>query len=257
MLLVIDIGNTNSVFAVFDASDVMVAQWRIHTTPHRTADEYGLLCVQACKHHNIEINLITDVIVASVVPDSQYPVTQFCRQYVNNITPLIIGKSPLEMNITVDVDAPHEVGADRLVNAVEAWREHEKGLMVLDFGTATTFDVVTNNGTYIGGVIAPGINLSLQALHQAAAKLPSIRVRQPQHVIGRNTVAAMESGIFYGYAELICGIIRRIKDEQAGIELVIATGGLASLYAKYIKEIDIISNELTLNGLKTLYRINT
>lgn len=257
MLLVIDIGNTNSVFAVFGDDDTVIAQWRLHSAAQRTADEYGLLCSQACTHHHIHIGDITDVIVASVVPDAQYPIMQFCTYYLNNISPVIVGKDALAMNIAVDVDHPEEVGADRLVNAVEAWHKYKKGLLVLDFGTATTFDVVSSQGTYIGGVIAPGINLSLQALQQAAAKLPSVRVRQPKHIIGRNTVAAMESGIFYGYAELICGIIKRIKEERSDIELVIATGGLASLYTKYINEIDEISNELTLYGLKTLHRINT
>ncbi len=257
MLLVIDIGNTNSVFAVFGEDDHIIAHWRLHSAASRTSDEYGLLCSQACAHHKVNINDISEVIIASVVPDAQYPITQFCRQYLNQITPVIVGKDALKMNISVDVDSPEEVGADRLVNSVEAWHQHKKGLMVLDFGTATTFDVVSSEGTYIGGVIAPGINLSLQALQQAAAKLPSVRVRQPKNIIGRNTVAAMESGIFYGYAELICGIIRRIKEERGDIELVIATGGLASLYAKYIDEIHEISNELTLYGLKTLHRINS
>jgi type III pantothenate kinase len=173
------------------------------------------------------------------------------------VEPYLIGAENVTIPLPVDVDNPHEVGADRLVNALEGWNRYRTGLIIIDFGTATTFDVVSGEGVYIGGVIAPGVHLSLTALQKAAAKLPSIRVRAPKSVIGRGTVSAMESGIYYGYAAMVSGLIARIKSERSDIKTVIATGGLAPLYAKVIDDIDDIYQDLTIDGLITIYKLTT
>lgn len=254
MLLVIDVGNTNTVFAVFDG-DILRGQWRISTHAERTADEYGLWLGQAFRHLSITLPDIKEAILATVVPEAQFEVIRCCKYYLQ-CEPLVVGNVPLTMNITIDVDKPEDVGADRVVNAVEAWKRYQCGLVVLDFGTATTFDVVSGSGAYIGGVIAPGVQLSLEALQQAAAKLPAIRLRAPEHVIGRNTISAMESGVYFGYVELVEGVLRRIQAEQPDVKKIIATGGLASLYARHITSIDETIDDLTIYGLMTLYRMN-
>jgi type III pantothenate kinase len=254
MLLAIDVGNTNTVFAVFDG-DTLVAQWRLSTQARRTADEYGMWLrqlIQECKPLKVRF---TRAIIATVVPETQFELMQLCRRYFS-IEPLLVGATLLRMNIAVDVDNAQEVGADRLVNAVEAWKRYGAALVVIDFGTATTFDVVDSRGAYIGGVIAPGVHLSLAALQQAAAKLPSIRVRQPERVVGRNTISAMESGIYYGYVGMIDGVLSRIMDEHPDITRVIATGGLAPLYARSTARINETVADLTIYGLKTLSEIN-
>jgi type III pantothenate kinase len=254
MLLAIDVGNTNTVFAVFRGEE-LVTEWRLSTQARRTADEYGMWLRQLMRECEGIEGLLTGVIIATVVPETQFELMMLCRRYFN-IEPMLVGVQTLQMNIRVEVDHPEEVGADRLVNAVEAWKRYQCGLVVIDFGTATTFDVVNPAGAYIGGVIAPGVNLSLTALQQAAAKLPSIRVRAPEKVIGRNTIAAMESGIFYGYAAMIEGVLVRIRAEQPDLRMVLATGGLASLYARAIPAIDETVPDLTIYGLKTLYDMN-
>jgi type III pantothenate kinase len=254
MLLAIDVGNTNTVFAVFEG-DTLMTQWRLSTQARRTADEYGMWLRQLMRECEGLTNKLTGAIIATVVPETQFELMQLCRRYFA-IEPLVVGVGNTRMNITVDVDRPEEVGADRLVNAVEAWKRYQQGLVVIDFGTATTFDVISSAGAYIGGVIAPGVNLSLMALQQAAAKLPSIRIRAPERVIGRNTITAMESGIYYGYVGLVSGVLSRIQAEQPDVQRVIATGGLAPLYAKSIREIDETIEDLTTYGLKTLFEMN-
>jgi type III pantothenate kinase len=254
MLLAIDVGNTNTVFAVF-RGDELVTEWRLSTQARRTADEYGMWLRQLMRECDGISQSLTGTIIATVVPETQFELMMLCRRYFA-IEPLLVGANTLRMNIRVEVEHPEEVGADRLVNAVEAWRRYQCGLVVIDFGTATTFDVVSNEGAYIGGVIAPGVNLSLTALQQAAAKLPSIRVRAPEKVIGRNTIAAMESGIYYGYASMIEGVLLRIRAEQPDLHKVLATGGLAPLYARTIPAIDETLPDLTIFGLKTLFEMN-
>lgn len=252
-LLAIDVGNTNTVFAISDGQRI-VAEWRLATNAHRTADEYGFWLRHLIHSDAPDCLPLTGAILATVVPQTQFELLQCCRRYFK-VDPYLVGAENVAIPIKVDVDNPREVGADRLVNALEGWRRHQHGLIIIDFGTATTFDVVSSEGVYVGGVIAPGVNLSLSALQQAAAKLPSIRIRAPKYVVGRNTVSAMESGIYYGYAAMVAGLITRIKQERGDITTVIATGGLAPLYAKVIDEIDDIYQDLTIDGLVTLYTL--
>ncbi len=254
MLLCIDVGNTNIVFAVFDGG-TLVGQWRMSTISHRTADEYAVWLRQILMYESIEPSQITGAILSTVVPDAQFPMITLCRHYFN-VQPLIVGEKGMDVGMPVCLERPQDIGADRLVNSVEAWRRYHTALIIVDFGTATTCDVVSGQGEYLGGVIAPGVNLSLMALHQAAAKLPSIRVRQPERVIGRSTVAAMESGVFYGYLAMVDGIVTRIKEEYGASMKVLATGGLASLYARHSTQIEETIPDLTIYGLYTLYEMN-
>lgn len=255
MLLCIDVGNTNIVFAIFQ-DGVLRGQWRMSTISHRTSDEYAVWLQQILMHEDIPFSSIRGAILSTVVPDTQFAMITLCRQYFQ-VTPVIVGEKGFKIGMPVCVDKPQEVGADRLVNAVEAWRRYQTAMIIVDFGTATTFDVVSGKGEYLGGVIAPGVNLSLMALHQAAAKLPSIRVRQPEKVIGTNTVSAMESGVYYGYLAMVDGIVQRIKKEHGHAMKVIATGGLASLYARNSETIEEIISDLTIYGLFTLYSLNS
>ena len=254
MLLCIDVGNTNIVFAIFDGESLR-GQWRMSTISHRTSDEYAVWLRQILSQEDIQFSDITGAILSTVVPDTQFAMISLCRHYFS-ITPVIVGQKGMCITMPVRVDKPQEVGADRLVNAVEAWRRYGHALIVVDFGTATTFDVVSAAGEYLGGVIAPGVNLSLMALHQAAAKLPSVRVRQPEKVIGTNTVSAMESGVFYGYLSLVDGIVSRIKEEYGVPMKVLATGGLAPLYARQSSTIEETVSDLTIYGLHTIYHMN-
>lgn len=256
MLLVIDAGNTNVVFAVFNGNSI-AGQWRIHTDARRTADEYGVWLTQVMEHAGIAPNKITGAVLASVVPQALFDLRQLAKRYFN--TELMVIGDPrlsLKTGIGVKIDNPAEVGADRLVNAFAAWKKFKQALIVVDFGTATTFDVVSGEGNYIGGVIAPGVNLSLDALQRAAAKLPNIAIQPPAKAIGTNTVGAMQSGIYYGYIGLIEGITARIIAEYGKKMKVIATGGLASLYAKACPLIEQLEPDLTVFGLKDLYEMN-
>ena len=271
MLLVIDAGNTNVVFAVFDGNKLL-DQWRISTDAKRTADEYGVWLTQVLEHSGIAPDKITGAVLASVVPQALFDLRQLAKRYFNTEL-LVIGDPRLKINTGVGVliDNPAEVGADRLVNAFAAWKKYKQALIVVDFGTATTFDVVSGDGNYIGGVIAPGVNLSLDALQRAAAKLPTVAIQKPEKTIGTNTVGAMQSGIYYGYIGLIEGIAARIRVEYAetyppsppasrGVNKgmkVIATGGLAALYAKACPLIEHLEPDLTIFGLKDLYEMNS
>lgn len=254
MLLAIDAGNTNVVFAVFDG-DRLVGQWRIATDSRRTSDEYGIWLLQVLERANIPPEKITGAILASVVPQAIFDLRQFTRHYFNTEL-VLVGAFGLMPDIKVKVDNPGELGSDRLVNAFAAWRRFKQALIVVDFGTATTFDVVSDKGEYLGGVIAPGVNLSLDALHRAAAKLPNIGIMPPGKVIGTNTIGAMQSGIYYGYAGLVEMITARIKGEYKTPMKVIATGGLAALYAKACPAIEQVEPDLTIYGLKDLYELH-
>jgi type III pantothenate kinase len=251
MLLAIDIGNTNIVFALFDGQEVR-AQWRIRTDHHRSADEYAVWLFALMAHADINEKDVSSVILASVVPDANFEVKSFVRQYLK-LVPQLITNGQLDLGMPVLLDNPKELGADRLINAFAAWSEFKQALIVIDFGTATTFDVVSGKGEYLGGVIAPGINLSLEALQRAAAKLHGIAITHPEKVIGTNTTNAMQSGIFYGYAGLIEGIVERIKAERGEVMKVIATGGLAPLYAGATKAIDTVDTDLTIRGLRLIH----
>jgi len=254
MLLVIDAGNTNTVFAVFDG-EVIVGQWRVATLPKRTADEYGVYIHQLFALKNLRLDQIKGVVISTVVPQGLFALRQMAKQYLS-CEPLVVGDPGVDLNIKVKLDRPSEVGADRLVNAVAAYRRFGGNAVVIDFGTATTFDVINEAGDYMGGVIAPGIHLSMQALHSAAAKLPEVEVARPKKVVGTSTVEAMQSGIYWGYVGLIEGILHRMEKEL-GIKLkTIATGGLAPLFVKGTDAIEHLEPELTIWGLKYVYDMN-
>lgn len=256
MILVMDAGNTNVVFAVFDG-DTLKGQWRITTDNRRTADEYGVWLTQVLGFSNIKPSDITGAVLASVVPQALFDLRQLTKRYFN-VELLVIGdpRFDIDLGITVKIDNPREIGADRLVNAFAAWSEHKQALIVVDFGTATTFDIVDDTGCYIGGVIAPGVNLSFDALQRAAAKLPNIAIQPPANAIGTNTVEAMQSGVYYGYTGLLEGIVARIKTQYGAEMTVIATGGLASLFAKATPVIEKLEPDLTIYGLNALYNMN-
>ena len=254
MLLAVDAGNTNIVFAVCDR-DTIVAQWRAATKTNRTADEYavwlaGLLHIQGMAFSDID-----RAIIATVVPAALFDLRNLCRRYLH-CEPMIVGAPDIALGIGVNADRPKAVGADRLLNAVAAHDRYRGALIVVDFGTATNFDIVAENGDYEGGVIAPGVNLSMEALHQAAALLPRIAIARPSSVIGKDTVPAMQSGIYWGYVGLIDGLIARIKAEYAKPMTVIATGGLAGLFHKQIAAIDHVDPDLTIRGLVLVHKRN-
>ena len=251
MLLAIDIGNTNLVFALCDGAHVR-AEWRIRTDIHRTADEYAVWLFSLMERGGFKTGDIAAAIISSVVPDANFGVKTFVRHYLK-CEPQVIATGQVDVGMPILLDNPKELGADRLINAFSAWSTYGQALIVIDFGTATTFDVVTGKGEYAGGVIAPGINLSLEALQHAAAKLHGIAIVHPEKVVGTNTTAAMQSGIFYGYAGLIEGIVTRIKAERGENLKVIATGGLATLYADATTLIDTVDADLTIRGLRIIH----
>ncbi|MCA7120165.1 MAG: type III pantothenate kinase [Acidibrevibacterium sp.] len=249
MLLVIDAGNTNVVFAVHDGAGWR-GTWRIATDPQYTSDQYAVWLLALLAHTGIDRAGIDAAVIGTVVPAALYHLRRLCRDWFN-VEPLI-ARSHLDWGFEIRVDQPAEVGADRLVNALAAHQRYQGPLVVIDFGTATTFDVVDHDGAYIGGAIAPGINLSIEALHQAAARLPRIGIGRPQGVIGRSTVPAMQSGIYWGYVGLVEGLVARIQKELATTLKVIATGGLAPLLAEGTEVITRIDPDLTLEGLRLL-----
>ncbi len=258
MLLAIDTGNTNLVVGVFDG-EVSKANWRADTDPGRTADEYAALFGEWLTGAGLNKASVTDAIIASVVPRTTDALRTACIETFA-CAPLVIGEAGVELGIEVLVDNPGEAGADRLVNAVAAHVSYGGPLVVVDFGTATTLDVVDGSGNYCGGVIAPGVGLSLKALHEAAAKLPRVDVEKPAKVIGTDTVGAMQSGIYWGYISMIEGLVARVTaefEETGGkIGSVIATGGLAPLFSGGTKTIERVDSDLTLRGLVEIFRRN-
>lgn len=254
MLLAIDSGNTNIVFAVYDNMAAR-GEWRISSDHKRTADEYGVWLAHLMALVGLRADAIDAAIIATVVPETLFSLRSLCHKYFK-CEPMVVGEAGVDLGIKALVDVPQEVGADRLVNAVGAFTRFGGPLIVIDFGTATTFDVIDANGNYCGGVIAPGINLSLTALHMAAAQLPHVAVQRPKAVIGKRTVPAMLSGIYWGYVGLIEGLVVRIKDEFGAAMTVIATGGLAPLFADGTKSIDRLDSEITLWGLAEIHRRN-
>lgn len=245
--LLIDAGNTNCVFAVADDHHLL-GQWRISTDVRRTADEYGMWLLPLLERQGIVSSEIHLAVAASVVPQAMFELRQLCAHYFSTELQAL-GEEITDIGMEVRIDQPREVGADRLVNAYGAWRQFKQPLIVLDFGTATTFDVVSEDGAYIGGVIAPGVNLSLQALQKAAARLPNVQISSPGKVIGTNTVNAMQSGMYYGYLALIEGMVAKIRAEYGKSMKVVATGGLAPLYANDSTAIEDVLPDLTLEGL--------
>jgi type III pantothenate kinase len=254
MLLAINANNTNTVFAVWEGA-VLKGAWRASTDVRRTADEYVVWLDHLMALAGLERAAITGAIIASVVPDANFNLLTLCRRYFGS-EPVMLGELGVDLGTRALVDRPEEVGADRIANSVGAHDRYQRPLVVVDFGTTTNFDVVDGDGNYCGGVIAPGVNLSMQALHMAAAKLPSVRIRRIDSVIGKNTVACMQSGIYWGYVGLIEGLIRRIKQEFGAPMTAIATGGLAPLFEGAIAGIERIDPDLTLWGLRLIYERN-
>ncbi|MEQ8195600.1 MAG: type III pantothenate kinase [Rhodospirillales bacterium] len=256
MLLAIDSGNTNIVFAIFDDKGEKRGEWRASTNPNRTSDEFSVWLAQLMEHSGLSIKDITAAIIATVVPATLFSLKTLCQRYFN-CEPLVIGENNVDLGIDIRVDNPREVGSDRLVNTVAAFETYGGPLIVVDFGTATTFDVVDTDGGYFGGIIAPGINLSLEALHQAAAQLPRVAIGRPESVIAKSTVPAMKSGIFWGYVSMIEGLVSRIRKEFGQPMDVVATGGLASLFTNSTECISKADPDLTLRGLYIVYRRNS
>lgn len=253
MLLAIDCGNTNTVFAIWDGED-FIATWRTSTEWQRTADQYYVWLSTLMKFQNIEAE-ITDVIISSTVPRVVFNLRVFSDRYYG-VRPVVVGKPECLLPAQPRVDEGTQVGPDRLVNAAGAFDRHGGDLIVVDFGTATTFDVVAADGAYVGGVIAPGVNLSLEALHNAAAALPHVDITKPQSVVGTNTVACMQSGVFWGYIGLVREICARIKAERGVPMRVISTGGLAPLFQQSEPLFDAFEDDLTIHGLAVIHRYN-
>jgi type III pantothenate kinase len=250
LLLAIDVGNTNTVFALYREREAL-GQWRISTIRERTADEYAAALTQLMALKDYDQSDVGAAVISSVVPQALTPLKSMCREYFD-CTARVVGED-LGVTIAILVDNPREVGADRLVNAVAAHGRYGGPLIVVDFGTATTFDVVDEEGRYCGGVIATGITLSLEALHRAAAKLPRVAVERPPQVIGSSTVTAMQSGVYWGYVSMIEGMVARIKAEFGAPMKVIATGGLAGLFAGATDVIEQVDRDLTVAGLVELF----
>ncbi len=253
MLLVIDAGNTNIVFGIYDDREQLLATWRMATQQNKTADEFGLFLLELMRHWGMKKEQITDVIIASVVPSIMYPLEHCMRKYLGKNALVVSNK--MDLGITIQMDQPQEVGADRLVNAAVAYALYGGPIIIIDFGTATTFCAVTKEGAYIGGAICPGVKVSVNALYQNAAKLPLIELVQPRNVIGSNTVEAMQSGVILGYTGQVEYLTRRFK-EEIGDAKVIATGGLARMIASDTDTIDVVDPQLTLKGLHMLYHKN-
>lgn len=254
MLLAIDCGNTNTVFSIWDGTRFL-ATWRCATEHQRTADQYYVWLSSLMRLQGVDAD-ITEVIISSTVPRVVFNLRVLSDRYFN-CRPLVVGKPDCKLPIDVRVDEGTRVGPDRLVNTVAGFDRFGGDLILVDFGTATTFDVVAKDGAYIGGVIAPGVNLSLEALHQAAAALPHVDVSKPERVIGTNTVACMEAGVFWGYIGLVRGITDKIKAERDRPMKVISTGGLAPLFAQGDTALfDEFEDDLTIHGLTVIHRFN-
>jgi type III pantothenate kinase len=257
MLLVIDVGNTNTVLGLYDG-DQLIHDWRIRTEIDHTIDEYGMLIFnlyQSSRMKTEKIKAVNAIIISCVVPPMLNILEPLCVKYFN-VKPLIVGPG-IKTGMPIFYDNPKEVGADRIVNAVAAYDKYRQAAIIIDFGTATTFDYISPKGEYMGGCIAPGIMISSEALFERAAKLPRVEFSKPKSVVTKDTVSAMQAGIIFGYAGLVDGIVERMKAEIKTKPLVIATGGLARLVASETKCIDKIEDMLTLEGLRIIYNLNT
>jgi type III pantothenate kinase len=258
MLLVINANNTNTKFAVFDG-DTMLNEWRIQTisghaaSAGRTADEYAVWLTHLMELHKIDVSQIDSCIISSVVPQTNFELKTLCRRYFKT-DPLVLGEPGVQLGMEILLDRPQDAGADRIANAVGGFVALKRALIVVDFGTATTFDVVDDKGNYVGGVIAPGITLSVEALHMATAKLPRIAIERPAKIIGKDTLSAMQSGVFWGYVGLIEGLVARIKREWGSNMEVIATGGLAPLFQGSTTLFDHMMPDVTNRGLLEIWR---
>ncbi|MBP1689748.1 MAG: putative transcriptional acitvator, Baf family [Deltaproteobacteria bacterium] len=253
VLLAIDVGNTHTVIGVYEG-DRLVRHWRVLSDPGRTADEYGVLLWNLYRASELPIPSRTDIIVCSVVPPMTKVVEDLCRDYFHS-EPLIVGPG-VKTGMPILYDNPKEVGADRIVNAVAAYERYHDVCIVVDFGTATTFDCISGRGEYLGGVIAPGLGISLDALVTRTAKLPRVELVRPPKVVGKNTVHAIQAGIVYGYVSLVDGLVARIRDEIGAKARVIATGGFATMLAPESATIEAFDEFLTLDGLRLIHRRN-
>lgn len=250
MLLVIDVGNTNTVIGVFKKTQ-LVKSWRIRTERNATEDEFNILITQLFAQSDIGPGHIRRTIISSVVPPVMEILNAFCKKYLNHAPHWVDAKSTAQMPNRYN--NPDEVGADRIVNAVAAYQRYKQSLIVIDFGTATTFDVISEKGEYLGGAISPGIGISSEALFKNASKLPRVDLlAPPDHVIGKDTTRSIKSGIIFGYAGLVDGMVLRIKEEMASNPKVIATGGLAALMNKVSHTIEAVESNLTLEGLRII-----
>src|SRR5438067_4513798 len=257
MLLAIDVGNTNIVLGVFERG-ALVESWRLATLRERTSDEIGIWVSQLFQHRSLDPNRIDGIVLSSVVPPLTGTIMTMARRYFG-LTPLNVDSS-VDTGMPLLYKHPAEIGADRIVNAVAAYqiygRDRQVPLIVVDFGTATTFDAVSAKGEYLGGVICPGVQISADALFQRAARLPRVDVRKPCEVIGRSTVGAMESGLYYGYVGLVDGLVRRMKQELGEQTICVATGGLADLISPEVALIEHVDPDLTLQGLRMIWERN-
>lgn len=257
MLLVIDVGNTNIVAGVFDDKE-LVCHWRLSTDRSKTADEYGILLRSMFNYTRMPMDQIKAIIISSVVPPLIVPLCHMCERYFE-LTPMVVGPG-IKSGISLRYDNPREVGADRIVNAVAAFDKYSKKgmpMIIVDFGTATTFCALLPTGEYLGGAIAPGIGISTEALFQRTAKLPRIELIKPKNVISRNTVNAMQAGVIYGFVGQMDGIVRHMKEELGGNAFVVATGGFANTMAAESDSIDVVEPFLTLDGLRILHEKNS
>ena len=255
MLLAIDVGNTNTVFGVHDGEKWLV-QWRSATDARKTADDHTAWLWRLADMHGMDLSTINGCVISTVVPQAVFNFRNLARRYLN-IEPMFIGDTSLKTGVEIRIHRPEQVGADRIVSALGAHVSYPGNLIVIDSGTATTFDIVAADGGFEGGIISPGINLSVSALHDAAAQLPRIAIQRPSQVIGQDTISAMQSGVFWGYIDLIDGLVRRIKAEYGKPMQVVATGGVASLFEGASETIDHYDPDILISGLLEIYKRNT
>ncbi len=253
LIFVLDVGNTNTVLGVYDNQDLKY-HWRIETSRNKTEDEYGMVIKALLEHVGLSFTQFDGIIISSVVPPIMFALERMCLKYFG-IKPLVVGPG-IKTGLNIKYENPREVGADRIVNAVAGIHEYGAPLIIVDFGTATTYCYINEDKQYMGGAIAPGIGISTEALYSKAAKLPRIEIARPDDIIGKNTVAAMQAGILYGYVGQVEGIVARMKAQSKGNPTVIATGGLATLISKESNVIDIVDPFLTLKGLQLIYQKN-
>ena len=253
VIFVLDVGNTNTVLGVYEG-ETLKHHWRIETNRNKTEDEYGMMIKSLFQHDGLQFEQIEGVIISSVVPPIMAALERMCKKYFH-VKPLVVGPG-VKTGLNIKYENPREVGADRIVNAVAGIHEYGMPLIIVDFGTATTYCYIDKNSDYMGGLIAPGIGISTEALYTRASKLPRIEITRPETVVGKNTVSAMQAGILFGYVGQVEGIVSRIKKEFNADATVIATGGLAGLIAKECSMIDIVDPDLTLKGLLLIYKRN-
>ncbi|MBX7147861.1 type III pantothenate kinase [bacterium] len=254
MLLAIDIGNTNTVLGLYKG-EKLIHNWRLETKKERTGDEWGIFLKELFQFEKIKLEDLSGVVISNVVPVLNRSMKEMCARYLKK-TPVMVG-AEINIDMPIATDNPSEVGADRIVNAVAAFHRYKTDLIIVDFGTATTFDYISAEGEYMGGLIVPGIGISAEALFKNASQLPRVEIEKPKHVVGKNTIECMKSGIYYGYVGMVDSVVEKMEAEIGRKTKVIATGGLAKVIAADAKRIDEVDDYLTLEGLKQIYNWNT